>query len=94
MVVASLVLGILAVVLRLVPIVGIFAALVLGTLAIIFAVLGKKKQPEKKGMAVAGLVLGIIGAALGVIGLICWAAGAASLSIFGEDLMEAIEESM
>ena len=94
MVVAALVLGILAVVLRLVPVVGIFAALVLGALAIVLAALGKNKQPEKKGMAIAGLVLGIVGAALGLIGVICWAALGGSLSMFGNELMEAVESSM
>jgi len=93
MVVASLVLGIVAVVLRFVPVIGIFIALVAGVLAIVLAVLGKKKQPEKKGMAIAGLVLGIIGAALGVIGLICWAALGGSLNII-ERAVESIEESM
>jgi hypothetical protein len=94
MAVAALVLGIVSVVLRFVPLVGIFAALVLGILAIVLAVVGKNKQPEKKSMAIAGLVLGIIGAALGLIGLICWIAGAGALSMFGSELIDAVEQNL
>ena len=60
---ASLVLGILAVVTFVV-----WGALIFGPLAIVFGVLGKNEtQREGKsghGMAVAGLVLGIVGIAL------------------------------
>ena len=38
--------------------------------------------------------LGIVGAALGLIGVICWAALGGSLSMFGNELMEAVESSM
>ena len=61
MAVASLVCGILSLVL---VCFGMFAwiGLVLGILAIVFGVLGNKK--EKDGKATAGLVMGIIGAAI------------------------------
>lgn len=58
---ASLVLGILGVVLFWFPVVG----LVLAVLALVFAVLGRRKvsrhQASNGGMAIAGLVLGILG---------------------------------
>ncbi len=76
MAVAALVLGILSLV---VP----YGGPVLGVLAIIFGVLGKKQTPDKKGMATAGFVMGIIGVAWGVVLIIimvscCGAAVAAS----------------
>ena len=67
MAVASLILGILSLVLVWVP----FVNLACGVLAIILGVLARKKQPEKKGMAVAGLVMGIIGTASAAIYLAC-----------------------
>lgn len=36
-------------------------------LAIIFGVIGMKKNSDKKGMAKAGLILGIIGLVLGIL---------------------------
>lgn len=57
--VASLVLGIVGLIIFAVP---------CGVLAIIFAVLAKKKG--KNGMATAGLVLGIIDAAFGILYII------------------------
>ena len=60
MAVAALVLGIASLAIP-------YGGPVLGILAIVFAVLARKKQPEKKGMATAGLVMGIIGVVWGVI---------------------------
>lgn len=58
--VAALVLGIIAVLLSWVP----FLGLLLGTLAIVFAVLGRRRvsrhQADNGGVAVAGLVTGIV----------------------------------
>ncbi|MBS4174250.1 DUF4190 domain-containing protein [Bacillus sp. FJAT-49736] len=53
--VASLVLGIVGVVLNLIP----FLPYVIGALAIIFGAVGIKK-PIKKGMSIAGIILGVI----------------------------------
>ena len=81
--VASLVLGILAVV------IGLFSAGALGWLGAILAIIGiilgtlGKKDPEKKGIATAGLVLSIIGLVLCLILYIACAAcigGIASLA--------------
>jgi hypothetical protein len=72
--VAALVLGICSVALNLVlgciPIVGPIINIALGVLAIVFAVLGMRKAPEKKGLNITGLVLGIVGAAWALIALI------------------------
>ena len=82
MAVASLVLGIISLV------IGIFSAGSLGWLGAILAVVGiilgalGRKNPEKKGMATAGLVCSIIGAVFCLIRYIACAAcvgGAASL---------------
>ena len=48
---------------------------VLAILGIIFGVIGRKKSAatygKPSGLATAGLVLGIIGTAFGVLGLVC-----------------------
>jgi len=78
--VASLVLGIVSIVLLWFPPV----AIVSGVLAIIFAVVQKKK--ESTGIATAGLVIGIIGTVLNGIILIATAvfiAGVASTASSG-----------
>ncbi len=62
MAVASLVLGIVSLVLCWIWVVGI----PVGILAIVFGVLSKK-QPANKGMAMAGLVTGIIGVVLAIV---------------------------
>lgn len=51
----------------------------LGTAAIVLSIIGKKKKPEKKGMANAGLILGIVALvlALGIIVLYVLAIGGA-----------------
>ena len=72
MAVASLVLGIISVVLGVCSagILGWLAAL-LGLVGVILGALGRK-DPEKKGMATAGLVLGIIGLVFcGIFAITC-----------------------
>lgn len=67
MAIGSLVLGIISVVLGLlIPGYG-FIGGICGIVGIILAVLGKKQNPEKKGLCTAGLVLSIIGTALSII---------------------------
>lgn len=71
--VAALVCGILGIVGSFIPVVCYFT-LVLAILGIIFgAKAGKiaKANGEAKGLATAGLVLGIIGTAFGAVGVIC-----------------------
>lgn len=71
--IAALVCGILGIVGAWIPVVCYFT-LVLAILGIIFGVIGLKKAKElgePTGLAVAGLVCGIVGTVLGVIGVIC-----------------------
>ncbi len=66
MAVASLVLGIISVVIAVIfPVVG-WIGIIVGIIGIILGVLGRK-DPEKKGMATAGMVLSIIGVALSLL---------------------------
>jgi hypothetical protein len=88
-----MVLGILSVALNFVlgwvPIIGQIIVMALGIIAIVLGVLGRKKQPEKKGQAVAGLVLGIIGTVWGTIALIaCVGALGAGATLFDEAMRE------
>ncbi len=68
MAVASLVLGIVGLVFDLVS-VGVFGWLgaILGIIGIILGALGRKKTPDKKGMATAGLVLSILALIFGLL---------------------------
>lgn len=72
--IAALVLGILGIVGGYIPIVCYFT-LVLAILGIVLGVKGRAKSitvhGKASGMATAGLVLGIIGTALGALGLLC-----------------------
>lgn len=71
--IGALVCGILGIVGSFIPIVCYFT-FVLSILGIIFGAIGMKKAKEaggSKGLAIAGLVLGIIGAAFGLVGVIC-----------------------
>jgi hypothetical protein len=84
MAIAALVCGIIGIVLGWFP--GInYVALVLAILGIVLGVISRKSaSPDKKGLATAGLVLGIIGtvcAGIGVIACsICAAAGSSVLN--------------
>lgn len=88
MAVASLVCGILSLVLICF---GMFAwiGLVLGILAIVFGVLGNKK--EKDGKATAGLVMGIIGAAICAIVFISCTICAYNVKKAGEKIVNSKE---
>lgn len=71
--IAALVCGILGIVGSFIPVVQYFT-LVLAIVGIVLGAIGMKKAQEAnepKGLALAGLVLGIIGTALEVIGIIC-----------------------
>lgn len=70
MAVAALVLGIIGAVFGLIPIT-FFIALICGVLALIFGIVGWRKAnrgAERKGMAIAGLVLSLVALGLGVLG--------------------------
>ena len=65
--IAALVLGIIGAVSGLIPLL-FWLAWILGILAVIFGAVGRSK-PVRKGMATAGLVLGIVAIGLGAIGV-------------------------
>jgi len=83
MAIASLVLGIVSIVLFC----GIYISVPCGVLAIIFGILAIKKNAGK-GMATAGLIMGIIGVALTVIIAITAGAMFASLVPWMEEMEE------
>ena len=81
--VASLVLGIISL------LISIFSAGTIGWLGALLAILGivfgaiGRKNPEKKGLATAGMVISIISASLGLLMYIaCVACAAGTLSAF------------
>ncbi len=83
--IAALVCGILGIVGSFIPVVGYFT-LVLAILGIIFGAKGMKKAKstnQGKGLAVAGLVLGIVGTSFAVIGILCVACAAAAVGSAG-----------
>ncbi|WP_194201859.1 DUF4190 domain-containing protein [Glycomyces albidus] len=85
--VASMVLGIVAAVFLCIPYAGGFIALVCGIIAAILGGIAMKKANQGlaggKGMAITGLVLGIIVCAVGVFAIIALAAGMAMLGTAG-----------
>ena len=87
--VAGLVLGIVGLVGGFIPFVNYFTT-VCSILGLIFACIGMKKSKlafgKASGLAVAGLVLSIIGTAFAVIGLICTIACLGSLGCMAESL--------
>ena len=72
--IAALVLGILGIIGGWIPVVCYFTT-ICAILGLIFGIIGRKKSVtafgKASGMATAGLVLGIIGTAFAVLGLIC-----------------------
>ncbi len=71
MAIAALVCGILGIVGSFIPIVGYFT-FILAILGIVFGVKARKvASDDKRGLATAGLVLGIIGTVFGALGIIC-----------------------
>lgn len=83
--IAALVCGILGIVGSFIPVVAYFT-LVLAILGIVFGAKGlkvAKETGEGKGLATAGLVLGIIGTAFGAIGILCIICAAGALAAAG-----------
>lgn len=84
--IAALVLGILGIVGGAIPVICYFTT-VCAILGIIFGVKGRKMsvvaEGKSSGLATAGLVLGIIGTAFAVLGLICTAVCSAALCAAG-----------
>ena len=71
--IAALICGILGIVGSFIPVV-CYVTLILSILGIVFGVKGHKiakATGEGKGLATAGLVLGIVGTAFGAVGALC-----------------------
>ena len=80
--VASLVLGILAVLSLFTGLAGVIVGLVLGIVGIVLAVSAKKEMAHDdkgQGLATAGLVCAIIGTAIAGLGVLCIAACGAAI---------------
>lgn len=83
--IAALVCGILGIVGSFIPVISYFT-LVLAILGIVFGSKGMKiakATGQGQGLATAGLVLGIIGTAFGVIGVLCIICAAGALAAAG-----------
>ena len=86
--IAALVCGILGIVGGFIPVVKYFT-LVLAILGIVFGVKGQKQAKEyavSTGLATAGLVCGIVGAAFSAVGVLCALACVGSASSMASDL--------
>ena len=69
--IGALVCGILSIAGGLIPFVGFFTS-ILAIVAVVLGIIARKKLPEgQRGMATAGLILGIVGVVFSVIGFIC-----------------------
>ena len=81
--IAALICGILGIVGSFIPVVQYFT-LILAILGIVFGVKGRKMAVDnEKGLATAGLVLGIIGTAFAAVGVICVVCVAGTLAAAG-----------
>ncbi|QSZ54910.1 hypothetical protein AYX19_19310 [Paenarthrobacter ureafaciens] len=77
--ITALVLGIVAVVFSIIPILG-FIAFILGPLAVIFGIIGLTRKYTKKGTSVTGLILGVVSVIVAIIVTSIVAAAANSVS--------------
>lgn len=81
--IVALVCGILGIVGGWIPVVCYFT-FVLSIIGIVFGVKGRKAAAEnEKGLATAGLVLGIVGTAFGALGVVCAICACAGLAALG-----------
>ncbi|MHC8606926.1 hypothetical protein ACW4FP_04635 [Paenarthrobacter ureafaciens] len=87
--ITALVLGIVAVVFSIIPILG-FIAFVLGPLAVIFGVIGLTRKFTKKGTSITGLILGVVSVIVAIIvtSIVAAAANSVSESLNAEHKVE------
>ena len=96
---AAMICGIIAIIMSFLPVMGIWVvviSLLLGIAGIVLGATGMKKSKvtgEPKGMAVAGLVCGIIGTVFAVGGLICWISCYAAASAVEKGINDAISSA-
>lgn len=76
---AALVLGIIAVVFSIIPVVG-FIAFILGPLALIFGIIGITRKFTKKGTSITGIILGALSIIIAIIVTAMIAAAATSVT--------------
>lgn len=93
MAIAALVLGIISLITCWFGAAG-WLGCITGILAIVFGILGQKREPEKKGMAKAGFIMGIVALAIGIIMTIaciaCIGAVGSAINESAPDLLESI----
>ncbi|MEO6825737.1 MAG: hypothetical protein ABI255_04975 [Microbacteriaceae bacterium] len=73
----SLIAGIVGVIggfIAFIPIIGSIMQLFIPAAAIILGFLGKRREPQAKGMWLTGIILGFVGIAIAIISLIGWIA--------------------
>ncbi len=83
MAVTALVLGILSLALSvftgLIPVIGQLLTVILGIVAIILGAAAIKRDQERKGLAIAGLIMGFMGIVLGLVFLFLWGIGISAI---------------
>lgn len=89
--IAAMVLGILCIPLGFVACAGGWAVLplLLGIAGVVLSALGMMREPDKKGMAIAGLVCAIVGL---VVTLICFACTGCAVCRYGSALNQFADE--
>ncbi len=92
MAVAALVLGIIGSVFALIPVLGLIA-LPLGIMAIVFGFVGRRR-PGGRGMALAGILTGVLALLLSVVGLVIVRSAIEEIDSAIEDLEQVSEPAM
>ena len=76
----------------------IFVRIVASIAALILGIIGMKKRPDQKGMAIAGLILGILGILLGLLSLVFAIIGSVTSAFVGsssfQQYLEELQDSL
>ena len=76
----------------------IIVRIVASIVAIVLGIIGMKKRPDSKGMAIAGLILGIFGVLLGLLSLILAIIGSVAGAVVGstgfQEYLEEFKDSL